>query len=83
MKQVGDHEGLEPEEVNGIRSMQSYVRPSEGDLLGLGDLELLVTQGKAQSILQDPIGIRLQDVVTWPFHHWRGSWGVAVSLQRE
>ena len=82
MKQVGDHEGLEPEEVNGIRSMQRYVRPSEGDLLGPGDLELLVTQGKAQSILQDPMR-SLHNGVTWPFHHWRGSWGVAISLQRE
>ena len=47
MKQAGDHEGLEPEEVNGIRSMQSYVIPSESDLLDLGDLELLVHTGQS------------------------------------
>lgn len=61
-------EGLAPQEVDGILSMGSFERPSDGDSLDLGDLELLVTQCMAPPILQDPMRIRLQNVVTGPLH---------------
>ena len=83
MEQFSDQEGLETQEVDGVGSMQSSERPSDGDLLGLGDVELLVTQRKAQSILEGPMRIRLQNVVTWPLHHWKVTRGAAAILQRE
>ena len=82
MEQFGDHEVLETQEVDGVGSMQSSERPSDGDYLGLGDLELVVTQRKAQCILEGPLRIRLQNVVTWPLHHWNVTRGAAAILQR-
>ena len=77
------HRDFAPQEVDGIRYTRSVERPLEDDLLGLGDLELLVTQGKAQSILQDPTKSRSQHVVTWPLRHWKVNRGVAAILERE
>lgn len=71
-------EGTAPQEVDGIGSMRSFERPVGDDLLGLGDLELVLTP-----ILPDLMRIHLQHLVTWPLRHWKVAPRVDMILQTE